>query len=664
MNGHDRSSLFRYVMAVSGAGFVAFAAFMVVGDLSPIWTKPGRFVLLLALLFIGEVKPVIMTRRGGQGGEISISTPFVFALLLTCGLPATLLGLAVSSTVTDVMRRKPWFKVTFNAGQYVLSLAGSAGVLYLVSSNRIFAFAGPQALGDLALVLGAGMVFFLLNNLFPAIAIALDQNIRAWSVLRRDFTYQTFSAGALVVTAPVVYVAADTSLLLLPILLLPALAVQWSTQMSLTNEWQSLHDSLTSLPNRTLFHQHVSESLAEGHPGAIMLVDLDHFKEVNDTLGHRTGDKLLIEVGARLQSELGTTATVARLGGDEFAMLIPHVDDDEALAVAERVRSSLHTPFVVEAFMLSVEASIGVAVYPHDGEDSGTLLRCADVAMYVAKESRKGCERYTPERDQHSRHRLALMGQVPGAIAGRQLILHYQPKLDLHTGRIVGAEALVRWQHPHLGLLPPGDFVPLIERTVHIAPFTYHVIEVALEQLALWQERGIDLRLAVNVSVSNLLDSGFAPRVEELIKAAGVDGSLLEMEITESTIMADPARAMSVLEELAALGISLSIDDFGTGYSSLSYLKQLPVDTIKIDRSFVMNMATDADDERIVQSTVGLAKNLGLTTVAEGVEDIVALEMLRSLGCDLAQGYFIARALPPEALLEFIDTSRPSVLAN
>ena len=663
MDGQRRSFLIPYVATVTMAGVVVLALLLNcgvqgscgrLGDLSPIWAEPAIFLTLFALLCVGENRRVMIRRGSSDGGEISVSTPFVFALILTSGVVVGLIALVSASVISDIFRRKPWFKTVFNGAQYVLSVA-ACGLLMAAVGDVTSLMDNPDTtLRDIALVLAGGMVFFVLNNSLPATAAALEQRINPLSVLRRDFSYQVATAGMLVATAPIVVVVADHSLLLLPILLLPALAVAWSTSMSLANEWQSLHDSLTQLPNRTLFHASVKDAIAEGSPATVMLVDLDHFKEVNDTLGHRTGDKLLVEVATRLREALGEDAVVARLGGDEFALLVPETDADDAVAAARQVLDSMHRPFTVDDFMLSVEASIGVALYPADGDDSGTLLRCADVAMYMAKDSRKGFERYTPERDQHSRKRLALMGQVRDAIDNNEFVLHYQPKLDVRTDEIVGVEALVRWQHPELGLLPPGEFVPQLEKTIHIAAFTSKVVEMALAQAAHWASSGLDLTVAVNVSVSNLLDAAFATHIGELIEKAGVPADRLEVEITESTIMADPDRARSVLNALAELGVKLSIDDFGTGYSSLAYLKQLPVDTIKIDRSFVMHMASDVGDQRIVQSTIGLAGNMGLSTVAEGVEDAEALEMLRILGCEYAQGYFIAKPLPPAALREFL----------
>ena len=645
-------ALAAYAWGVSAVGCALLVAIVATGDLRRAAEDPVLFGTLLALVLAGEARPVTINRRGGRSGiQLSISTPFVFAMLLTSGTAAAAVALAVSSSVADVLQRKPVIRTVFNAAQYTISLVACGAVLHLLAGGR-GVLANPEfSLVDLGLVLAAGGVFFVLNSTLPAIAVALDQGLPPTAVLRRDFGYQLGTAGVLTSIAPVIVVAADHSLYLLPMLLLPAIAVHWSAHVSLQNERQSLHDGLTGLPNRVLFSQRVADALAAGAPFAVLLVDLDHFKEVNDTLGHKTGDGLLVEVAARLRVVLGDESTVARLGGDEFAVLIPvQTGAVEARGLADRVCRALDEPFDVDGFALAVGASVGIALYPEDGDAPDALLRCADVAMYVAKGSRTGVARYRSERDEHSRERLVLMSQIRDAIDAHEFVLHYQPKLDLRTSAVVGVEALVRWQHPDLGLLAPGRFIALVERSVHEAAFTAHVVACALAQVRRWRDAGLDIQVSVNVPANGLHAPGFADKLAGLLAEHGVPAAALELEITESTIMADRARATTVLRTLSGMGIRLAIDDFGTGYSSLAYLKQLPVHTLKIDRSFVMNMATDEDDEKIVRSTVGLAKNLGLQTVAEGIEDPVALDVLRDLGCELGQGYYIGRPVPPDVL--------------
>ena len=414
---------------------------------------------------------------------------------------------------------------------------------------------------------------------------------------------------------------------MLPLIALPLIAIHRNTRQAMFNEHQALHDTLTGLPNRALFHDRVHQAI-EGarrgrHECAVMVMDLDHFKEINDTLGHYHGDRLLQLVGQRLSSTLRAADTVARLGGDEFAVLLPRADGGEhALEVARKLLESLSRPFEIDGLSLEVGASVGIACFPAHGADGETLLQRADIAMYVAKNAHSGARLYETEQDRHSVQRLALAGELRRAIETSELVLHYQPKVDVVTGRVIGAEALCRWQHPSLGLILPGDFVPMAEHTGLITPLTKHVLDRALSQIATWRDQGRRLSVAVNLSARSFLDSQLLEEeLPAMLAERAIDPALLELEITESMIVGDPERVRGVLEGLHALGVTLAIDDFGTGYSSLAYLRDLPVDEIKIDRSFVAEMKGDRDGETIVRSIIDLAHNLGLRAVAEGVED-------------------------------------------
>jgi diguanylate cyclase (GGDEF)-like protein len=419
-------------------------------------------------------------------------------------------------------------------------------------------------------------------------------------------------------------------------------------------EYQALHDPLTGLPNRTLFTDRVRQAATALGPDerlAVLLIDLDRFKEINDTLGHASGDLVLREVGVRLRAGLPDTHIVARLGGDEFAVLVPALPDwDTAVAVGQRVRATLGQPLPIEQLELEVIGSIGIALGPDHGSDPELLLQRADVAMYQAKEGHIGIEVYAPERDQYSPRRLALVGALRVAIEQRELTLVYQPKIELVSEQMVGVEALVRWQHPEHGFVPPDEFIPIAESTALIQPLGQFVLETALDQARCWQEAGLSLHVAVNLSVRNLLEPTLVDRVAGLIARAGIAPGRLTLEITESGVMTDPEAAIAVLWGLRRIGIRLSVDDFGTGYSSLAYLKRLPVDEVKLDKSFVLNMTGDVDDAAIVRSTIELAHNLGLQLVAEGVEDQETLELLTTLGCDLVQGYHLARPMPADEL--------------
>jgi diguanylate cyclase (GGDEF)-like protein len=408
--------------------------------------------------------------------------------------------------------------------------------------------------------------------------------------------------------------------------------------------------------NRQRFSERVDELIAAREPRlALLLLDVNRFKDVNDALGHAYGDRLLRQVGERLAADVSGAREVARFGGDEFAILLaPLSGDAAALAAASSVAERLRSPFEIEGVSLDGEASIGVVLYPHDGTDSDTLLRRGEIAMYRAKSRQADYARYSAEHDHHSPARLGLIGELRGAIEAGQLVLHYQPKVDLQSGRVSGCEALVRWEHPELGLLRPSAFVPMAESTSLIRPLTRRVLEQALADLDAWRARGVELSVAVNLSARCLNDPAFPTTVRELLADARVAPARLALELTESAIMADPALTAAVLDELHRMGVALSVDDFGTGYSSLSYLQRLPVEELKIDRSFVAAIAQETSAV-IVRSTIDLGRNLGLRVVAEGVEDDEILARLRELQCPTAQGFAISPPLPAAAFLEWMS---------
>jgi diguanylate cyclase len=432
---------------------------------------------------------------------------------------------------------------------------------------------------------------------------------------------------------------------------------------------QAFSDHLTGLPNRALLHDRAEQAIRlagrHGLVAALLLLDLDRFKEVNDTLGHHHGDLLLQQVADRLRSRLRDSDTVARLGGDEFAVLLPKIASvQDATAVADKLSSAIEAPFTVDGLTLDVDASIGVAAYPDHAAGADELLQRADVAMYAAKAAHLSYVVYDPGLDRHSPRRLGLLGQLRRALAAGELVVHYQPKADVRSGRIIGVEALVRWQHPEHGLLGPGEFVPLAETTGLIRPLTSYVLEAALRQCRAWLEAGRDLSVAVNLSTRCLLDLALPDQITGLLEDTGVAPERLLLEITESSIMTDPARALEILNRLHALGVQLAIDDFGTGYSSMSYLKSLPVQELKVDRSFVQHLRDGQSDAVIVRSTVDLGHNLGLRVVAEGVEDEATLQELANLGCDSVQGYHLAKPLPAAELAAWLGAHAEPVAAH
>ena len=427
---------------------------------------------------------------------------------------------------------------------------------------------------------------------------------------------------------------------------------------------QALHDGLTGLPNRSQLTDRLRKALRRSSrtldPVALLVMDLDQFKEINDALGHDHGDRLLIELSHRLEDLLAGTDMVARLGGDEFAVLLTRPGNlEEAGRVAAEIREALEQPFHLGGISLQVNASIGIAVYPDHAVDGETLARRADVAMYTAKRTGGGYAFYAPEHDQSSIRRLSLLGEIRRAIAEDEFVLHFQPSVDLATGDLRGVEALVRWQHPVHGLMPPAEFIELAEVSGTIQALTRWVLERAIETICAWRDEGVVVPVAVNLSVRNLYDLELPAWLDQLLADRGVEASMLILEITESELMDDPLYAMEVLGKLKALGVATSIDDFGTGYSSLAYLKNLPIDELKIDRSFVGTMVTDESDLTIVRSIIDLSHNLGLDVVAEGVEDADTLERLAEMGCDRAQGFFMSRPVPSTDMLAWMaDESR------
>jgi diguanylate cyclase (GGDEF)-like protein len=417
-------------------------------------------------------------------------------------------------------------------------------------------------------------------------------------------------------------------------------------------QYQALYDDLSGLPNRLHFRDRIARAVdaarRNGGQVAVLVLDVDRFKDINETLGHESGDELLKALAARLRTCVGERGLLARVGGDEFGVVAPGLTADDALAHAQEIRASLEDPFAVGEVPLIVEASVGVAVYPENGDDVERLLQTADAAMHAAKDRRVGVIGYDGTLDESTKTALTLVGELRPALARNELVLHYQSQVAVQSGAVVGAEALVRWQHPERGLLQPNAFVPFVERTGASRALSSYVMEHAARQVRDWRDRGLDVSVAVNLTMFDLLDAGIPDEVANLLERTGLEAHRLELEITESVIMGEPTRVREVLARLKAIGVGLAIDDFGTGYSSLGYLKTLPVDTLKIDRSFVMAMDASERDRAIVRSTIELAHNLGLAVVAEGVDSAATLAELARYGCDLAQGFHIARPCPAD----------------
>lgn len=425
-------------------------------------------------------------------------------------------------------------------------------------------------------------------------------------------------------------------------------------------EFQAAHDSLTGLPNRFQLSKDldkvVEETRLSGKRMAFMLIDLDRFKEINDALGHQAGDILLKQIAPRLCTAVDIPATVARLGGDEFGLVLPHINSEEdALHAAEKVLAVICQPFDLEGLKVQIGASIGIALYPDHSDDPHSMMRCADIAMYLAKKNGGGYAVYNPTLDIYSPRRLSLITSLRIAILENQLVLHYQPKISLKDHDVIGMEALIRWQHPQHGLVAPNEFIPLAEVSDLIMPLTQWVLGNVLQQMREWHDMGIKANVAANISARNLQDSDLPDKIAALLEKHQIPPHYLELEITESAIIVDPLRATETLRRIHELGVILSIDDFGTGYTSLSHLRKLPISTLKIDLSFISNMLISKDDAALVQSIIHLGHNLGMDVIAEGVENQDTLSMLGVLECDVVQGNLIS---PPMAATQMTQWLR------
>jgi diguanylate cyclase (GGDEF)-like protein len=609
-----------------------------------------EFWALAVSVVLGELLPIEIPRVSGDG-EVTVSTMFSFALLLSAGLVPALIAQVAASAIQDLAARKPWWQTSFNAGQYSITLIAAAGAIALVEGHlpplgRHFGAA------DLVAVAAGALTFFVVNLMLVTRATTYYEGTPILAALRSDLAFGVSVGAVLLSFAPAVITVLTFSPALYPLLFMPLLAVYSAGRQAVRTakaEHQAAHDSLTELPNRRWFREEVARMLAipRPHRAAVLLVDLNRFKEVNDTLGHHHGDMVLREIGPRLQAAFGATDLVARLGGDEFAVFMPEVEDTNSVhSAVQRFQTALTTPVEVDGVSIELDASAGLAWYPEHGTDVDTLLQRADVAMYRAKDTQRSIVTYRAEDYYHSHARLALVGDLRRALSDGQLLLHYQPQVDVQRERPVAAEGLVRWNHPEQGLLAPVHFIDVAEHTGLIKDLTYNVIDIGLRDVGRMRESGRELSLSLNISARSLLDRGFPAEVAALLATHNVSGDLLTFELTESSLMADPDAAKATMRELNELGVAFAIDDFGTGYSSLAYLAQLPVSELKIDKSFVIGMTGDMRNAVIVKSTIELARNLGLRTVAEGIEDAATLERLVELGVELAQGYHLSRPLP------------------
>ncbi len=582
----------------------------------------------------------------------------ILAAVLLGAVPAACLG-AVTVCVVQLRMRTPTHYLRNNLITFIwFPLVGGLVFHGLTALFRV----GASDLGFFALVVPAFMSAIAVNYVgVLAYQCWLERSSLTHAMRETLAPILPAELLASLLTTAAVWVSVQTgaagmALLGLMFLVFQSLVGELLQSKSRAVELQRMAttDGLTGLANREAFAARVAEAIAASRGNtsfALSLIDLDRFKEINDTLGHHYGDELLREIARRLEACVGSNGFVARLGGDEFVVLATDAaaDPQVVLDVAERWVERVREPIEVDEIVISVSSSVGIARYPQDGRDMNELMRRADVAMYAAKDAQSGCKLYAADLDHHSVRRLSLLGDVTRALAADEFIVHYQPIISADDFSIKGAESLIRWQQPEHGLLAPGAFIESVEQSPMIHPLTLVVLERSIEQCAQWRRSGRDLYVAVNLSVRNLHNPGLPDEIATLLARYGLEPSALKLEITESMIMADPDLVTSTIAKLHSLGVRLSVDDFGTGFSSLGYLKNLPIDELKIDRSFISHMLSDPSDLIIVRSTINLGHDLGLNVVAEGVEDAPTLMQLSSLGCDLIQGFHVSKPLTADA---------------
>jgi diguanylate cyclase (GGDEF)-like protein len=653
---------------------LCFLAFEVQND--PSAFADWRILVWIAAIMVVDLMPVPMA----MSFDFSLSFPLELSVALLYPPPvAALIVLLGSADIREFRRQLPPLTAVFVRAQIALAV---------LAESRVFQ--GLADLGDGWFIVGptvllAAVIGYAVNTILVAEWQTIRSRASLDSVLRQMHSgvlgeFVVSYMGLALFSVLVAITTRTVGLWSIAVFIAP-LAFAWQmlhrthslqitseelAEKQRENEHQAFHDHLTGLPNRLLFRLRLGEAIEDAAATdgrlAVMLMDLDHFKEINDALGHHVGDQLLASVGPRLADTLREDDLMARLGGDEFGVLVTDVSEDAtAVGIAQRLIEGLHHPVSVDELDLDVSGSIGIAFYPDHALDADTLLRHADVAMYASKEAGTPYEVYDEMIDTHKPEMVRLVSQVRQAIDDGEFRMYLQPKIRLADGRVAGAEALIRWHHPTLGRLAPADFIPMVEKTVLLQPLTHWALNDVLRTWRHWSDDGIRIPVAVNVSPRTLLDQDLPEVVAHLLERWGVPPRFLRLELTENFLVADSGRSDAVLNSLSRVGVGLSIDDFGTGFSSLSYLKRLPIEEIKIDRSFVSHMLERVEDFTIVRATVELGRNLGLRVVAEGVQDRDTFDRLGDFGCDEAQGFYISRPLEPEEFWSWLSQREMSL---
>jgi diguanylate cyclase (GGDEF)-like protein len=700
-----------YLAAVIAGGLGVTVPFLP-GLVPTVKHAPLAFWLMAVLALVADTRPFVTPGRR-QSAAVYPSVCFGFAIMLTWGLGVAIVVQAAALLPHAWYHRHALSRTAFNIGQYAVSYGAAYGVLAGLGGLPFL----PAGRRQVVIVGIASVAWFLTSHLLVSTAIWLRFGGGWGRIVRRSAAYEALSWIGLLLLATVLAGAARESAWLVPVVIIPLYAVYRTARLSQEQEQLALLDPLTGLANRKALRLRIEEEIAgyvervaaqqppadratadpgtadphtagpdtagrgagsvaaadaadaaDGSPGspprrlALLLLDLDRFKEVNDTLGHGVGDRLLVEVGHRLARAVRGDQMVARLGGDEFAILAPDLGRTDALDLGRRIGRLLSEPVQLDGMPLDVHSSIGVVTYPDQGDDYATLMRHADVAMYQAKSRGDTVAAYAPEADGHSAARLGLLGELRKALETPKqsgIELYYQPQVAIASGEVVAVEALLRWRHPERGYVDPEELIRVAEHSAVMRLLTFHVLGDVTRQLARWTEAGLAIRAAVNVSVRDLHAPDFADHIAGLLTRYGVRAAQLQLEITEGALMADPRRVLATLRALDQLGVALSLDDFGTGYSSMLHLRRLPLAEVKIDRSFVGGMASDDDDASIVRSIIELAGALGLRVVAEGVEDERTWRRLAAQGCHVAQGWFYARPMPADELPAWLSRYRP-----
>ena len=648
MTDASRLGVRAYLACVYGAGAVALGWVLVSAE----WSVPDHVrditLVLVALLVVGEFLPMRLWSRGSFQ-EYTFSGAFALVLLQTVPLVYAVIPQIIALLIEDGRQRRSIRVAAFNVAQYTLmfvlarlAICGVEGVGFGVMPE----VSAVRQLMGLGL---AAVVYFVVNNVLTGTAFALNDGTGVKdsivTAMREEIPVTPIVLGL----APMFAASLAFSIWTAPLCLFLIVAVRAAAKISTEHEIAALHDSLTGLPNRNLLLSRLQQSLLSARAGrkpALLMIDLDHFKEINDSLGHSAGDELLGLVATRLTNAVGPRDTVARLGGDEFAVVMDETTENDATDLAQRIADALGQSFQLDEVTLNVAASVGVAMAPEVQVDANTLIRHADLALYSAKQERGRHMVYNPDCDNHKIETPALMAELRHGIDRGELRVHFQPKVSVRTGQIIGVEALVRWQHPTRGLLAPGLFLPAVENTPLIVPLTEQVIHESLRAVAHWRRNGLPISVSVNLTARQVANLDLPRQLEAALAVHGLPGDALVAEVTESCLIANPVRTRDVLNNLRSVGVGLSIDDFGTGYSSFTQLRDLPVTEIKIDKSFVTTVNGSNANAAIVKSAIDLGHNLGLHVVAEGVETHACLEVLTDMGCDVMQGYLLARPMP------------------